>query len=170
MTSEESDIEHLSKLVKGIQFAMFTTHNSGSDAELRSRPMTIQATEFDGDFWFFSGKDATVSMDVIENPSVCLGFSQPKSQAYVSVQGEARLVDDRTKMQELWSPAMKAWFPLGVDDPNLVLICVHVKSADYWEAPNSKVVQLYAFVRAALTGQPPKTGEIGQRGHVQMDH
>jgi general stress protein 26 len=44
-----SDIRHLAELVKDIQFAMLTTEHF-EDGSLRSRPVILQKTEFDGDF------------------------------------------------------------------------------------------------------------------------
>jgi hypothetical protein len=36
---------------------------------------------------------------------------------------------------------------------------VDVEKAEYWDSPNSKVVQLAGFVKALVTGQEAKGGE-----------
>jgi len=36
---------------------------------------------------------------------------------------------------------------------------VEAESAEYWDSPSSTFVQLYGFVKATLTGTPPKGGE-----------
>jgi hypothetical protein len=69
------------------------------------------------------------------------------------------VVRDKEKARELWSPALKAWFPQGVDEPDLVLLNVQVEKAEYWDAPASKVVQLAGFVKAVATGQRYDPGE-----------
>ena len=66
---------------------------------------------------------------------------------------------DRAKMEELWSPMVKAWFPKGIEDPNIVLMKVHVEKAEYWDAPSSKLVALVGFVKALATGERYEGGE-----------
>lgn len=66
---------------------------------------------------------------------------------------------DKARAKELWNPIYKAWFPDGLDDPNLALIRVDVDQAEYWDSPNSKVVQLAGFVKAIVTGQRAEGGE-----------
>src|SRR5208337_4347672 len=51
---------------------------------------------------------------------------------YVSFTGHASVVQDREKMQDLWCPAYRAWFPRGLDDPELALLRVDVERAEYW--------------------------------------
>ena len=165
--TKANDIEKLSRLVNGIQFAMMTTV-SKEDQRLHSRPMTLQKTEFDGDFWFFVGKTSPIAADIAQNAEVNLAFANPKDNSYVSVSGEAEVVADKNKAQELWNPALKAWFPKGLEDPDLALIRVSVESADYWDAADSKVVQLYGFAKAILTGQRPGA-EIGEHRHVSVN-
>jgi hypothetical protein len=50
---------------------------------------------------------------------------------------------------------MKAWFPQGVDDPQIALIRVHPVKGEYWDSPNSTVLHLYGYAKAALTGKQP---------------
>jgi hypothetical protein len=47
-----------------------------------------------------------------------------------------------------------AWFPNGVDDPDLALLEVQVTKAEYWDSPSSPVVALVGFVKALATGKP----------------
>ena len=73
--------------------------------------------------------------------------------------GTARLVHDREKAEQLWRPLYKAWFPKGIDDPDLALLCVHVDRAEYWDSPSSIAVKLAGFARAIVTGGTPRLGE-----------
>jgi general stress protein 26 len=162
--SQQNDsAQRLKEIVKDIKFAMLTTRSAG-EGGLRSRPMTLQEASFDGGFWFFTGKNSAIASDIEKDHHVNLAFSNPKTSSYVSVTGEAFLLDDKERAKELWNPIYKAWFPQGVDDPNLVLLHVHVAQADYWETPDSKVVQMLGFAKAILTGKKAKG--IGERGHV----
>ncbi|MFI7546199.1 pyridoxamine 5'-phosphate oxidase family protein [Actinoplanes sp. NPDC049599] len=39
---------------------------------------------------------------------------------------------DRAKVEELWNPMLKAWFPEGLETPDLRLIKVHAETAECW--------------------------------------
>lgn len=161
-----SDIKKLAQLIKDIKFAMLTTISP--HGELRSRPMTLQSVEFDGNLWFFAGRSTPVVLDIAAQPRVNLAFTDINSSSFISVTGLAEVVKDKEKEKELWSPLYKAWFSAGLEDIELCLIRVHVDSADYWETPHSKVVQMYGFAKAILTGEKVKHGEVGQHGHLTM--
>ncbi len=62
-------------------------------------------------------------------------------------------------MEELWNPILKAWFPEGLDDPNICLLKVNVEQAEYWDSPSSTLVQIGGFVKALVTGQRADGGE-----------
>jgi len=126
---------------------------------LRSRPMQTQQAEFDGDLWFFTGRDTHKTDEVSRDNHVNLSYAEPGDNRYVSVSGTASLVSDQAKIKELWNPLLKAWFPKGVDDPNIVLLKVEVDKAEYWDAPSSKVVQIVGFMKALATGERYHPGE-----------
>ena len=76
---------------------------------------------------------------------VNLAYSDAASQRYVSVTGNCELVRDRVKAKELWNPAYKAWFPKGIEDPNLILLRVLILEAEYWDAAQGHMVKLTGF-------------------------
>ena len=48
----------------------------------------------------------------------------------------------------------RAYFPNGVDDPNLALMKVQPQSVYYWESESGKMVQFFKMAVAAVTGKP----------------
>jgi hypothetical protein len=42
------------------------------------------------------------------------------------------------------------------------LLKISVEEAEYWDSPNSKIVQLYGFVKAVVTGKSAEGGEYGK--------
>jgi general stress protein 26 len=121
--------------------------------------MATTKVEFDGDLWFFTKKDSPKVDEIEREHEVCCAYSRPDKQHYVSMSGKARLTRDRAKMEELWNPAYKAWFPDGLDDPQVSLLKVEVTQAEYWDTPNSTVVHLIGLAKAALTGESYQPGE-----------
>jgi len=155
-TNRQEAIEKIRELTHGIDFCMLTTMDGDY---LRSRPMSTQEFEFDGNLWFFTS-DNTHKIDEIEkHKRVNVAYSKPDDNVYLSISGRAEVVKDRAKIEELWNPVLKAWFPDGLDDPHLCLLKIPVEQAEYWDAPSSKIVQLFGMVKAIATGQEADYGE-----------
>lgn len=161
---DAATVAKFSELIKDIHFAMLTT--VVSDGSLRSRPMATLKTEFEGDLWFFTDDDSPKVDEIVEEHHVCVSFAAPDKQRYVSVSGLASLVRDKQRIAELWTPAAKAWFPKGVDDPHLGLLRVRAQTIEYWDSPSNKMVQLYGFAKAVLTGNRPKN--LGEHKKVDV--
>ena len=162
-----ADRNQLWDLIKDIKFAMFTTrHGNG---HLHSRPLTTQNGDIDEDssLWFFISRTSETAADVASESTVNVTYADPGKDSYVSVSGTAALVENRAKKAELWNKMAEAWFPKGVDDPDLGLLQVRITHADYWDVKESKVVQLIKMATAAITGNPP-TG-MGEHGKVRMN-
>ncbi|MBC7901009.1 MAG: pyridoxamine 5'-phosphate oxidase family protein [Saprospiraceae bacterium] len=154
-TREES-INKLKELTEDIDFCMLTTMDGG---HLRSRPMSTQDFDFDGDLWFFTSDNTHKVEEIEKDNRVNVAYSKPDDNTYVSVSGRAEMSKDRAKIEEYWSPILKAWFPEGLDDPHLCLLKVSVEHAEYWDAPSSKLVEIFGFVKALATGQEASYGE-----------
>lgn len=162
-----SDIQHFAKLIKEIKFAMFTTMDD-NEGVLKSRPMTLQETEFDGDLWFFGGRSSEMIRHIEKNPKVNLAFANPQDSSYISASGVASVVLDQEKAKELWSPLYKIWFSEGLEDPNLCLIKVKVESAEYWESPSSPLVTIFSLAKAVLKGERANA-DIGRHGSLHLN-
>ncbi|HEX5707470.1 MAG TPA: pyridoxamine 5'-phosphate oxidase family protein [Pyrinomonadaceae bacterium] len=155
--SRDEAIKKLGELIRDIEFAMLTTVED--DGSLRARPMQTQGAEFDGTLWFFTHAREAKVEEVERDARVGVAYAKPEANRYVSVSGTGRIVRDRAKIEELWNPALKAWFPEGQNDPNIALIEVTVDHAEYWDAPSSNFVQLAGFVKAVATGEEYRPGE-----------
>ncbi|MBV8804083.1 MAG: pyridoxamine 5'-phosphate oxidase family protein [Sinobacteraceae bacterium] len=66
--------------------------------------------------------------------------------------------------KQLWSPAQRAFYPDGPEDPRLALLHVQIERAEYWIAPGW-VSYWAAALRAWVTGQ--LAGVIGENRQVQ---
>lgn len=163
---ENASRELLWDLIKDIKFAMFTTrHNNG---HLHARPMTTQNQRMDEDssLWFFMPRSGEPVDDIEADSNVAVVYADPGADSYVSVSGTARVVEDAAKKEQLWTKFDEAWFPGGTRDPNLALVQVQISHANYWDVESSKLVQLFAMAKAAVTGRPPQN--LGTHGEVRM--
>ena len=143
-------------LIKDTKFAMLTSEDGD---QLRSRPMAISQSRFDGTLWFFT-KASSHKVDEVEaHRRVGVSFSDPSAQNYVSLSGTASLVQDRATIDAHWTELLTTWFPKGKDDPDVALLKVTVTQAEYWDTPSSAMVHAYGYVKAKLTGEAPHPGD-----------
>ena len=150
-------IKKVAELIKNIKLAMMTTVDA--DGTLHSRPMGTQDKEFDGTLYFLTGKGSQKIAELRQDSHVNIAYANPDKNQWVSVAGTATASRDQQKIDELWSPFHKAWFPEGKDDPNIMVIRVDVDSVEYWEAASSKMVQVAGLVKSLVTGKPYRPGE-----------
>ena len=104
--------------------------------------------------------------DLKADPVVNLVYADPSEDTYVSVSGNAAMIEDAAKKKQLWSKMAEAWFPGGPNDPDLALVQVQIVHASYWDVKESKLVQLYEMAKAVVTGKPPV--DLGEHGEVRM--
>ncbi|MFE6234210.1 pyridoxamine 5'-phosphate oxidase family protein [Cellulosimicrobium sp. NPDC057862] len=149
------EVEKVRELVKDERIAMLTT--VAEDGSLVSRPMGVQAVDFDGDLWFFAATDSHKVAEIARDSAANAAFSGNSS--WVSLSGRATLVHDPDKVRELWNAVADAWFPDGPDTPGVVLIRLHAESAEYWDSPGGRVATLFSLVKAKVTGRPYEGGE-----------
>lgn len=91
---------------------------------------------------------------------VNVSFLDPSSTNWVSVTGEAKLTQNKNKINELWNPMTKAWFgDLGdgvhkgnQDDPRVSVIEVIPSEIRYWKANKGRIAQTLDIAASAITG------------------
>ncbi|TLV00994.1 pyridoxamine 5'-phosphate oxidase family protein [Dyadobacter luticola] len=152
-------IKKLKSLAEDIRFCMYTTYEN---SRIESRPMTTLDIDDDGNVWFFTSRHTEIGSETGQSEMVTLIYSDPKNNSYVSVSGNAAVVESERKKEELWNPMSKAWFPEGKDDPNLVVLKVTTEEAAYWDSTSSKMVVFFSMLKAVLTGTTPDGGDHGK--------
>lgn len=160
-TATPSGKDKLQELIDEVQIAMLCTKYGN---RLHSRPMATSEIDEDGNIWFFTNEFSSKVDEIKNEPEVCLAYSSPSKNTYVSVVGNAELVTDKAKMKELYSPIIKAWFPEGLDDPKLSLLKVTPNQAEYWDSNSNSMVTFFNIVKAAVTGKKYDEGQ-----HEKLD-
>jgi general stress protein 26 len=158
-TPSSEDHKKLWDLIKDIKFGMLThRHSSGM---MHSSPLTTQNKKLDENsvLYFFISRKSEMASALVTDANVNVSYAHPGDDSYVSVSGKAAIVEDQARKEELWSSVAKAWFPGGVNDPDLALLEVSIHHAEYWDVKESKMVQLAKMATAAITGKQPHLGE-----------
>jgi len=148
MAEHDGGVRRVAELLDGAWFGMFTT--TAPDGTLMSRPMALQEVEFDGDLWFYAERGSRKLEHIAAHPQVNVAVSS--GSTWVSLTGDAEVVDDLQRKRDLWNAGVEAWFPNGPDAPEVVLIRVDASSAEYWDTPGGRVASLISFAKAKMTG------------------
>jgi general stress protein 26 len=155
--TKKDKVDQLKKLIDQVNVAMLTTIKT--NGEFYSRPMNTMQVDDNGDVYFFSDEHTPDQHDVKVNNWVAVTYTNPENNTYIALNGRLNLVNDQSKIEELWVPACKAWFPEGVNDPHLTLIKVEILKAEYWDTSASGMVVLFNVIKAIIKGQTYDQGK-----------
>lgn len=155
-TTAAHDHDTLWDLIKDIKFGMLT-HRHG-DGSLQGHPLTTQNKSIDENstLYFFISKKSEMTSRLGQDNNVNVAYADTGADNYVSIAGKAMLSSDQATKERLFNPIAKAWFPGGVNDPDLQLLEVKITHAEYWNAKDSKLTQLFKMAKSAITGERPQ--------------
>ena len=149
-----SDVERVWELMEKVQFCMFS---KWTGSRLRSRPMYPHLNRSENLVRFLTDVRQHKDEEVEEFPEICLSFSDPRDQKYVSISGTARISNDRAMIRQLWSFPSKAWWE-SADDPNIRVITVQPHEAEFWDSPGT-IISYVKMAAAAVSNTRPAVGE-----------
>ena len=153
-------IDKLKSLVEDISICLFCTDLKTDDGST-TRPMSAIKVCDQGNIWFFSEKDSDKNNAIANDKNVQLFFSHPAKGSYLVVNGEAEIILDKSKIEELWTPVAKIWFKEGKDDPNISIIKVVPTTAYYWDTNGNRMINFIKMVASVVTGTNLLNGEEG---------
>jgi general stress protein 26 len=151
---------YLKEKINHVKTAMLTTY--AADKGFHSRPMGTADVDDEGNIWFFTNEHSAKSSEISIENTVSLTYSDPHHHTYLSLIGEAQLVDDKAKMEQLWNPFVKAFFPKGLEDPEMTLLKIKPTDAEYWDSSSSSMVVLFNMLKASVTGTKYDEGKHGK--------
>lgn len=159
LNSKEA-IDKLKTLVDDIIVCLFCTDLKTDDGST-CRPMSAIKVCDQGNIWFFSEKNSEKNQAITADKKVQLFFSHPAKSSYLVVNGEAEIILDKTKIEELWTPAAKVWFKEGKDDPTISIIKVKPTNAYYWDTDGNRMINFLKMIASVVVGTNLVTGKEG---------
>lgn len=143
--TQQAGLEKVKALVAEIKICMFCTNLS--EQPFTARPMIIQEVDSKGDIWFLSSEVSDKNIEVKMDDKVQLLFSDIKNSEYLSVYGSSYIYKERKIIEDKARHSVKAWIPLGTEDPNIALIRIIPEDAFYWNTETKSNVALLKKVR-----------------------
>jgi general stress protein 26 len=152
---QDQQLNRVWDIVEKVGVCMMTTRFEGG---LRARPLEARPDRERGLIQFVVDLRAAKDDEVEAAPEVCLTFIHNKEKAYLSITGQAEVLDDAAQARAIWKKTDDAWWS-GPDDPNVRVLRVTVQTAELWDGPASADVARYEFAKARATGTKPNLGE-----------
>ncbi len=139
----------IAEAMRGIDFCMLVSR--AEDGSIAGRPMSNnREVQYEGTSRFFACDDTRTVQDLERDPAVGLTFQGKaglmgvvgKPGLFIHVEGEARVVRDKARFAEHWTPGLDRWFEQGVDTPGLTLLEVEARRIHYWDGEDQGEIML----------------------------
>jgi general stress protein 26 len=150
----------LRELLASFPIAFMVTADAGN---LTARPIGVVGdhAKFDGTLWFITDKRSRKVSAIESGATTALLFQNDKDGSYLHLTGRAAVVEDRAKLEELYTTLQRTWFPKGLEDPDITLVRFDADEGNYWDSHDSYVRLAVAFAKSMVTGEPGKSGNAG---------
>lgn len=156
----EAAFNKIRELLKNFPIAFMIT---STYAGVTARPIGVVGDHdaFDGTLWFITDKRSRKVQAIEQGAHTALLFQNDKEGCYLHLTGRASVVEDRDRLEELYTTLQRTWFPKGLDDPDITLVRFDVEQANYWDSHDSYIRLAAAFAKSIVTGTPGKSGNAG---------
>lgn len=125
--------------LRSAETGILVTH--GDNGQLHGRPMAVAQVELveseqvGCDLWFMAGLQTLKVDEIRRNRNVLVTFQLGPSEsgAFMTVSGQAEVIQDADRIEAFWRDSFRTWFPEGKNEPALTLIRVRLGQGQWWE-------------------------------------
>lgn len=145
-------LSDLSEKMRDIDFAILSTRTEGG--AIAGRPMSNnRQVEYDGDSYFFTLENTRTVDDIRRDRNVGVAYQAKSGMLgmkpfFIAIEGQAELIQDKSRFSEHWTKDLDAWFKDGIDTPGLMLIKVVAQRLHYWDGFDEGEIALEQRVEA----------------------
>ncbi|SPH23479.1 hypothetical protein DEA8626_02542 [Defluviimonas aquaemixtae] len=131
------------------------------------QPMTHFTDPDRAELWFLTGIETDLVRAVGQGARAHFCFVGKDQDFYACLSGLLEQVEDREKLTEIWSPLASAWFPKGIDDPEVCLLRMTLHEAALWTVTGSALVFGFNVLRANLSED--REPDLGDHVVIRFD-
>jgi general stress protein 26 len=154
-------LEKLRELLAGFPITTMVTVERGGAITARPIGVVGDHAAFNGRLWFITDKRSRKVRAINDGAVTFLIFEDHGKGAYLHLTGRAHVVEDRARLEQLYTPVQRTWFPEGLDDPHMTLVRFDATQGEFWDQHNGMLRLLAAFTKAIVTGSPGSSGDTG---------
>lgn len=163
-SSPPSNLEHLHKLLSSFDRVMLITFDRVSPVpHVRARPMHVARLDVDCGLAFLTSlRSDKVAEALLEGVG---HITAQRDDVSITLGGRVTVSRERARIEPLLSKATQAFFPDGIDDPDLALLEFHTDEAEIWDTSGVHGLRFVASVaHALLTGT--SVSATGNHEHI----
>jgi general stress protein 26 len=164
----KSHMEHLAKLLsilRSTDTVVLLTRNAD---RIAGRPMALVDVDDDGTIYLTTAIGSQKAVEIAADSAV--NITAQTSKGIVSIEGRARLTQDRAIIDNLWKDSWRIWYPEGRNSPSIAIVIVSPVEGSYWDTSIAHGLSfLWRAVKARITGDEVETN-ASDVGSVQMRH
>ena len=127
----DRSLSDIAQKLASIDIAMLVTKTKGGAIAARPMSNNKDVSSEDGTSYHFTTDDGRIDDD-LKRDAQC-GATYADGEAYVAVQGQAKLHRDRATQEKHWVPDLEKWFEDGLDTEGLILIEVTPERIAWWK-------------------------------------
>lgn len=143
--------QKIKELAEKAEVCFFCT-DIASGKPFKTRPMSAQKVDEQGNIWFLSAIDSHKNEELEQDPYVQLLFQGSAHTDFLTLWGTCAITRDKQKIDELWEPLVKVWFTEGKDDPRITVIKFTPEDGYYWDTKHGGMVAFAKMIAGAITG------------------
>jgi len=130
--------------------------------------MAVADRENTVDLIFHTHIESGKTEELEQNSKVGVSFYKDNTGEWVSISGDAEVVQDRATVEKYYSPSLKAWIgdkgdgvhDGGPHDPRIGIIRVKVHTVTYAVQTATQIGKFYQIAKGVVTGQVPSINAI----------
>ena len=135
-----------------------------SGSALHMQPMTHMSAREEKALYFFSSRSSELVQALTPGAVAHYTYVNTDHDYHACMKGNLTLSNDRSKIDEYWSPVIAAFFDGGKDDPDLALLRLDLEDAAIWASVGSGIRFGWEIAKANMTtGSEP---DVGVTNHV----
>jgi general stress protein 26 len=152
---KQNELSRVWDIIEKTRVGMLVTRFSGG---MRARPLEPRPDRDEGVIYFVTDVRGAKDDEIEAAPDVCFVVIDHTDKAYLSITGQAAVIDDHERAAAIWKKSDNMWWK-GPGDPNVRVLRLIPELAELWDGPSSSAAAAFEFAKARLTGKKPNLGE-----------
>ncbi len=130
------------------------------------QPMTHFVDRREGCLYFITSRETDLAKSIVHSATAHYCLVSNDHDYHACMSGEISIINDREKLEELWSPMMAAWFEGGQDNPNITMLKMSLNEASVWASTRNALRFGFEMVRSNVN--EAHTPDIGEHTIVKF--
>ena len=136
------------KLIGELTFCVGITQ--GEDGEINARILQPLPIEEDWTVNILTNRRCRKVREIERSGKMTLLYQHDADRSYVTLVGDAAIVEDRELKRSIWKPAHARWNPGGPDDPATVFARLFPTRIELWSAVHGVMPEPQGYSAAVL--------------------